>query len=162
MQWLGPLTAITMALARCLSDAGSTCQVPISLTATPARTHCSLTAGCAPHVAAGRQPLPTNSQLMRATRLGLAAAYWRLGALPAHPCAPSRCSGAAESSLGDVRPHLQVGPSSCGFTLGFGGSKTEQKVKTSFPHSRTCQKRYRTCPPLLGVTTHTKGARRHY
>ena len=39
------------------------------------------------------------------------------GSSPSTPCAPSRCSGAAESSLGDVRPHLQVDPSSCGFMV---------------------------------------------
>ena len=55
-----------------------------SLTATPARTHCSLTATCAPCVAGSCQPLPINSFLMRATRLGLAAACWRPGAHPAH------------------------------------------------------------------------------
>ena len=39
------------------------------------------------------------------------------GSSPSTPCAPSRCSGAAESSLGDVRPHLQVDPRSCGFMV---------------------------------------------
>ena len=59
-----------MALARCLSDAGSTCQVPLPLTATPAEDGVGVPDRRDAGDNADTQPLGSGDELLQALRVG--------------------------------------------------------------------------------------------
>ena len=71
-------------LGMLLLASASRWQVLLALTARPARTQHSLTAGCAPRAAGARLPLPFKYQTMRATWLGSARTCSRAEACGVH------------------------------------------------------------------------------
>ena len=82
--WLEGFSTILAALAMLLLRPASRCQVLLPLTARPACTQPSLTAGCAPCAVGACQPLPFNHHTTRATRLGSATTCSRAAACLVH------------------------------------------------------------------------------
>ena len=99
---------IDFALAMLLLRPASRCQVLLPLTARPACTQPSLTAGCAPCAVGACLPLPFNHHTIRATWLGSATTCSRAGACPVHhvhrgvcgtlPRAPPMMTGGGSTS----------------------------------------------------------------
>ena len=82
--WLEGFSTILAALAMLLLRPASRCQVLLPLTARPACTQPSLTAGCAPCAVGACQPLPFNHHTTRATWLGSATTCSRAAACLVH------------------------------------------------------------------------------
>ena len=89
--WLEGFSTILAALAMLLLRPASRCQVLLPLTARPACTQPSLTAGCAPCAVGACQPLPFNHHTTRATWLGSATTCSRAAACLVHHV---HCGGA--------------------------------------------------------------------
>ena len=106
--WLEGFSTILAALAMLLLRPASRCQVLLPLTARPACTQPSLTAGCAPCAVGACLPLPFNHHTTRATWLGSATTCSRAGACPVHhvhrgvcgtlPRAPPMMTGGGSTS----------------------------------------------------------------
>ena len=106
--WLEGFSTILAALAMLLLRPASRCQVLLPLTARPACTQPSLTAGCAPCAVGACLPLPFNHHTIRATWLGSATTCSRAGACPVHhvhrgvcgtlPRAPPMMTGGGSTS----------------------------------------------------------------
>ena len=117
--WLEGFSTILAALAMLLLRPASRCQVLLPLTARPACTQPSLTAGCAPCAVGACQPLPFNHHTTRAMWLGSATTCSRAAACLVHHVHRGRapCACSADSAVPEVRRVLNLDPMLCGVVV---------------------------------------------
>ena len=115
--WLEGFSTILAALAMLLLRPASRCQVLLPLTAQPACTQPSLTAGCAP--CAGRSLSATAFQppYDPCNVAWLGDDLQQSSSLPCAPCAPRRCACSADSAVPEVRRVLNLDPMLCGVVV---------------------------------------------